>query len=288
MRGIPLNSEPRIDPANVSLDPTLRADARWGSLLAELFGLDGSAEGVAVVSDRRQEDRTLAGDDYFQLSASGGALDLRPPGQHSRPGIRATFPPDRGGAGRNPLVRAFGKRTLRIFDLTAGLGGDAYRLARAGHAVRAAERDSAVFALLASGWRAACEAGSVPETIANRLEFTHQDGDALLSSIEGLDQGVYIDPMYPPPKRSSAKPRRELQVLRALLGGQTDAAALVERARPCAARVVVKRPHHAEALVPGASFEVETKLVRFDVYVNPEKMSPATTLASSSTEAETE
>jgi 16S rRNA (guanine1516-N2)-methyltransferase len=288
MRGIPLNSEPRIDPANVSLDPTLRADARWGSLLAELFGLDGSAEGVAVVSDRRQEDRTLAGDDYFQLSTSGGALDLRPPGQHSRPGIRATFPPDRGGAGRNPLVRAFGKRTLRIFDLTAGLGGDAYRLARAGHAVRAAERDSAVFALLASGWRAACEAGSVPETIANRLEFTHQDGDALLSSIEGLDQGVYIDPMYPPPKRSSAKPRRELQVLRALLGGQTDAAALVERARPCAARVVVKRPHHAEALVPGASFEVETKLVRFDVYVNPEKMSPATTLASSSTEAETE
>jgi hypothetical protein len=78
--------------------------------------------------------------------------------------------------------------------------------------------------------------------------------------------------MYPPPRRSSAKPRRELQVLRALLGGQRDAADLVERAREKAARVVVKRPHHAEPLVPGASFEIETKLVRFDVYVNPKRM----------------
>ena len=258
----------------MSLDAALRADARWADLLSALFDSEVPPTEL-VISGEPAEAGSSPGADVFMLGASEGALDLRPPGEHGRPGIRAVFPPDRGGAGRNPLVRAFGKRPLQIFDLTAGLGGDAYRLARAGHVVRAAERSPVVYALLESGWRAACEAGAVPEGIANRLEFVHEDGEAILPSVLGLDQGVYIDPMYPPPKRASAKPRRELQVLRALLGGQRDAAVLVEHARPRAARVVVKRPHHAEALVPGASFEVETKLVRFDVYVNPAKMSSA-------------
>ena len=41
------------------------------------------------------------------------------------------------------------------------------------------------------------------------------------------------------------------------------------------ARVVVKRPHHAEPIVPGPSHTIESKLVRFDVYVNPARLSGA-------------
>ena len=136
----------------------------------------------------------------------------------------------------------------------------------------ACERDPAVYAVLASGWEQARERGLVPVEVADRLQFELGDGATRIASLEGQDLGVYIDPMYPPPRRRSAKPRRELQVLRALLGGQQDAASLVERARERAARVVVKRPHHAQPLAPGASFETRTKLVRFDVYVNPERM----------------
>jgi len=213
----------------------------------------------------------------FVIGESDGALDLRPPGEHDRRGIQAAFPPDRGaggpsGARQSPLLRAFGRHVERIFDLTAGLGGDAYRLASAGHRVRAVERDPAVYAVLASGWARARERGLVPDDVAARLQFELGDGATLLDSLEGHDVGVYIDPMYPPPRRRSAKPRRELQVLRALLGGQQDAACLVERARERAARVVVKRPHHAQPLAPGASFETRTKLVRFDVYLNPSRM----------------
>lgn len=215
--------------------------------------------------------------DAFLIGQSEGALDLRPPGEHARRGIQSVFPPDkepsgRGGksSGRNPLIRAFGKRPIEVLDLTAGLGGDAYRLARAGHRVRAFERAAPVFLLLASGWARAQARGSVPAEIAERLAFFHGDGrDALASDSTGSDRGIYIDPMYPPPKRRSAKPRRELQVLRALLGGQTDAEALVAFARTRAARVVVKRPHHASPLAAGASHQVETKLVRFDVYLDP-------------------
>lgn len=210
----------------------------------------------------------------FLLSEHEGALDLRPPGEHGRRGIQASFPPDKNPprGGRNPLVRAFGKQIHEILDLTAGLGGDAYRLAFAGHRVRACERDPAVYAVLASGWDRAQKLGLVPASLAGRLSFVHAEGADQIAALDGPNRGVYIDPMYPPARRRSAKPRRELQVLRALLGGQVDAAGLVAAARERAARVVVKRPRHAGALLPEVSFEIETKLLRLDVYVNPDRM----------------
>lgn len=237
----------------------------------------------------------------FRLVAREGVLELRPPDETARTGIRAVFPPDAGrrgpGAARShPLVRAFGPAPLRILDLTAGLGADAYRLAEAGHRVRAAERDPVVFALLVTAWQEACRAGRVPQTIAARLEFVHAEGSALLGALDGPEVeavsptgagraradddcfgaggafGVYLDPMYPPPRKASALPRREIQVLRRLLGASDDLASLVSRARAIAARVVVKRPHHASPVASGASFGVESKLVRFDVYLDPRRM----------------
>jgi 16S rRNA (guanine1516-N2)-methyltransferase len=224
----------------------------------------------------------------FVLAATQGVLELRPPGEAHRPGIRAAFPPDADRAGRgtggrvHPLVRAFGAADLSILDLTAGLGADAYRLAAAGHRVCAAERDPVVFALLVTAWEEACRAGRVAPAIAARLDFVHADAVSLLASLELADAGarfgaggpvgVYLDPMYPPPRKASALPRRELQVLRRLIGASDGVETLLARARAAAARVVLKRPHHAPALASGASFVVESKLVRFDVYLDPSRM----------------
>ena len=238
-----------------------------------------SIAGQALISRLGFETAGVASESAFLIGEYESALDLRPPGEHGRRGVQAHFPPDKTSANRsqgrgprNPLVRAFGNRIEAILDLTAGFGGDAYRLAEAGHRVRAFERHPAVYAILASGWERALRDGAIPTAIADRLSFHYGDGGAEIESLVGPKLGVYVDPMYPTPRRRSAKPRRELQVLRLLLGQQNDAADLVERAREKAARVVVKRPHHAESLVPGASFEIETKLVRFDVYVNPAHM----------------
>jgi len=213
-------------------------------------------------------------EDAFVLSERDGRLDLRPPGQAETAGIRSVFPPDHGrpSGRRNPLVRAFGKNIDTIYDLTAGLGGDAYRLAEAGHRVVAYERHPAVYALLITGWRRDCALGRVPAAVAERLEFAHVDSVDMLSGIDRPKSGVYLDPMYPRPRRSKALPRRELQVLRELLGEEEDAARIVEAARLRSARVVVKRPHRAQPLVPGASFEIASKLVRFDVYLNTDLM----------------
>jgi 16S rRNA (guanine1516-N2)-methyltransferase len=173
----------------------------------------------------------------------------------------------------------------RVIDATAGLGGDAWRLAMAGLPVLACERDPVVFALLASGWRAARRAGALTQAVVARVELRCSEAGGVVDALDEDDVAVYVDPMYPPPRRASAKPRRELQVLRALLGhgagaGLVEAAELVEQARAKAARVVVKRPHHAAPLVAGPSFEIESKLVRFDVYVNPARMAPAVAGAS--------
>lgn len=221
------------------------------------------------------------GPEAFALVEGEQGLELRPPGEFDRAGIRAVFPPDRATsaeAGRSALAKAFGKRTTRILDLTAGLGSDAYRLAAAGYEVHAWERHPVIFALLTSGWGQAVAKGRVEAELTSRLSFRWGEGATALADHPSLGVGAYFDPMYPAPKRSSALPKRPLQVLRRLLGDEEDATALapvVDRAREQLARVVVKRPHHAPALVQGPNHRIESKLVRFDVYVNPARMEAA-------------
>jgi len=216
--------------------------------------------------------------DAFALVEADAGLELRPPREADRSGIRALFPPNQEtqvGRGRSPLAKAFGKKITSVFDLTAGLGGDAYRLALAGYRVRGWERNPAVFALLSSAWTASVAQGRVPAELAERVAFHWGDGVAALEEFRGSALGAYFDPMYPRPQRRSALPKRAVQVLRSLLEVESEPTPLVVAARERLSRVVVKRPHHAAPLVEGASFAIETKLVRFDVYLNPARMESA-------------
>lgn len=214
-------------------------------------------------------------DGAFVLVESTQGIELRPPGEVDRAGIRAIFPPDSSASmqgGRTPLSKAFGNKISTIFDLTAGLGADAYRLAAAGYEVRAWERDPAVFALLISGWGVGVSEGRVPSDIIHRLSFRWGEAKDAIADFRGSSLGAYFDPMYPLPRRSSALPKRPLQVLREWLKGGEEPVELVVAARELLSRVVVKRPHHAPPILPGVGFEVRTKLVRFDVYLNPARM----------------
>jgi hypothetical protein len=216
----------------------------------------------------------------FVLFEAETGLELRPPGELGRAGIRARFPPDRApasrGRGRRPLDKAFGRKIHHVFDLTAGLGADAYRLAEAGYRVEGCERHPVVYALLASAWDRAREDAAIPAGIAGRLRFEWGEAEGVLERIESEGVGVYLDPMYPAPRRSSALPKRALQVLRSLIGEEGSTLPLLALARERAARVVVKRPPHARPLMEDVGFTVDTKLVRLDVYLNPERMEPRT------------
>ncbi|MCA9290054.1 MAG: class I SAM-dependent methyltransferase, partial [Phycisphaerales bacterium] len=97
-----------------------------------------------------------------------------------------------------------------------------------------------------------------------RLEVRHADARAVLA-IETFDV-VYIDPMFPPKRKTSALPRKEIVMLRRLVGDDPDAAALLACARAAGARVVVKRADEAPALGDGVVAAHRGKTVRYDVH----------------------
>lgn len=158
------------------------------------------------------------------------------------------------------LARACGLQKLKsptLLDGTAGLGRDAYTLARLGAQVTLCERQPLIAALLRDALLRSDAA----------LELLEVPTLEVLASGRQWDV-VYLDPMYPHTDKT-ALPGKEMQLFRDLTGGDADADALLAPALACAKhRVVVKRPRHAPPLAGRApSFDLSSKLARFDVYL---------------------
>lgn len=170
----------------------------------------------------------------------------------------------RASAGRDPLVRAVGAGPRRVVDATAGLGRDAVHLAWAGRRIVAIERDPVVATLLEGVLGRAVRSGALePGTV----ELVPGDAAVVLRALRPRPEVVYLDPMFPMKRRSSSAARKEMRLLRLLVGAGPDAHELFEAARETATeRVVVKRPDDAPPLVPHPTMSYSGKLVRYDVY----------------------
>jgi 16S rRNA (guanine1516-N2)-methyltransferase len=167
------------------------------------------------------------------------------------------------------LRQAIGKNAHRVVDATAGLGGDAWLLASLGYDVLALERHPLIYALLEDAWHHATEAG---HTTNQRLRFQHGDAISLLPTLTPTPEVIYLDPMFPPKRRRSTAVRKEIRLMRILVGDDEDTLRLFELALTTAtARVVVKRPDHAPPLTGTPTFSCGGKLVRFDVYQKPHR-----------------
>ncbi len=177
-----------------------------------------------------------------------------------------------GGAARDPLVRAIGRKQAQpwsVIDTTAGLGRDAFVLALAGCEVTAVERSGAMAALLEDGLnRAVAEPGLCE--IAGRIHLLHADARGVLAQLPEAQRpdAIYIDPMFPHRPKSAAS-KKEMQLLRLIAGDDPDAGELFDLARRTARhRVVVKRWLRAEPL--GSSkpdIQYKGQSIRFDVYL---------------------
>jgi 16S rRNA (guanine1516-N2)-methyltransferase len=193
-----------------------------------------------------------------------GRVEARGPGDRPGTGVAVDFASLRFPGGPDavrgmPLVRACGRDLARrgatLVDATAGLGYDAFVLAMAGFRVIACERSAEVFRLLEDGVR---------RTPHPKLSVRLGEARDLLREL--APEVIYLDPMYPPKRRASALPPKDMQMVRALVGDDLDAAELFAVARSVADRVVVKRPADARPMAtPTAS--VGGKLARFDVFV---------------------
>ncbi len=200
-------------------------------------------------------------------------IELRREGDRPGTGVRCDLARIalRGGAAEArsmPLFRAVGDART-VVDATAGLLGDAFLLAAAGCRVLAIERSPLVHALAADGLARARRDPRLTELIGDRIELVCGDARAWLEERSGTDaapDAVTIDPMFPPKRKRSALPRKEMLALREVVGSDPDAAQLLDAARRCARmRVVLKRGDDAPELAK-PDWTIEGTTVRFDVW----------------------
>ncbi len=192
----------------------------------------------------------------------GGRLELRYCRDSAVRPLLVNLSSRRNSRGADPLLRAIGSRCCEIVDGTAGLGGDAAHLAAAGHRVTAVEEHPLPHALLADGLLHCNDTG-----LASRLNLVRADTIEWLGNLDHEVDVIYLDPMYPP-RPGSALPRKGIRLLQEIILYCPDRdRQMLEVARSRAVRrIVVKRPHHAQPLLPGKSGEIRGKLVRFDIY----------------------
>lgn len=176
---------------------------------------------------------------------------------------------------QQPLAKAVGvKPDLSVWDLTAGWGRDTLALAWLGCQIQSVEESPVVGALLQAAHREALHDPTLSGA-ADRIQLSCQTAlDFISSNSANAPQVIYLDPMYPAEDRT-ALPKKELQLLTELSRPSSEQEAelprLLEESRKVAkSRVVVKRPPKA-APIGRPSHAVESKLVRYDVYVNSPK-----------------
>lgn len=172
---------------------------------------------------------------------------------------------------KQPLARAIGiKPGFRpsVLDGTAGLGGDGFVLACLGCNVTLVERSSILGVLIEDGLRRALLDDAVGKIIQEHISLRIADTKDALESLSCKPYSIYLDPMYPQ-REKSALNKKQMRILRMLVGDDLDSAPLLECSLSHATnRVVVKRPKHAPALggrLP--SHQISMKNHRYDVYL---------------------
>ncbi len=220
---------------------------------------------------------------FYQLITINNRLSLKLNGKNA-PGpicvdfIKGTLAHRKKfGGGKNQLIaKAVGikpKIKLSVLDVTAGLGRDAFVLATLGCNVVMCERSKIIFALLEDGLKRA-EKESWFRALS--LKLIHVDAIAYLKEIScsatptHTPDVIYIDPMFPE-KNKSALVKKEMRVLREVVGDDIDSAQLLTVALSIAKkRVVVKRAKLAPTLTDKKPDVVyKGKSCRFDVYLSP-------------------
>jgi 16S rRNA (guanine1516-N2)-methyltransferase len=170
------------------------------------------------------------------------------------------------------LARAIGlKPNFKpvVLDATAGFGCDSFVLAQLGCSVTLLERSSIIFLLLEDALKRAL---NHPNFLSLSIKLIKIDALIYLKGISTNRQSspeiVYLDPMYPH-STQSALVKKEMRILRQLVGDDNDASNLLKLAIKCAKqRVVVKRPRLSPYLAEiKPHHSIFGKQHRLDVYL---------------------
>ena len=219
----------------------------------------------------------LDGDAGFALQVGCEGLQFVELGPHAPGPVRVDFlqgvvahRAQFGGGSGQMIAKAAGVQPgVRpvVLDATAGLGRDAFVLARLGCAMTLIERQPLIAALLEDGLLRARTDSAVAAIVA-RMPLICGDAIETIAAWQGeAPQVNSLDPRFPH-REKSAEVKKEMRLFRPLAGEDLDAPALLEVALTLAThRVVVKRPRKAPAIAgtpPG--YALQGKSSRFDIY----------------------
>ncbi len=173
--------------------------------------------------------------------------------------------------GNEQLAKAVGIKgnyKPSILDATAGLGRDAFILACLGCPVIMLERSKVVAELLEDALQRLKTDPTFDRKIS--LQLFHLAAEQYFAELkeENRPDVVYLDPMFPH-RTKSALVKKEMRLLREIVGDDEDATRLLGIALKAARkRVVVKRATRAPTLtVLKPNFVITGKAQRFDVYL---------------------
>lgn len=175
------------------------------------------------------------------------------------------------------LAKAIGlkfDKPLNVLDCTAGLGRDAWILAGLGCCVTMLERSKIIAALLNDGLKRAFR-GLNNNELVNKIDLRICDAKNYLMDLKHDDSNneefrqdvIYLDPMFPLQEKT-ALAKKEMRLLREIVGQDDDADELLELALNCRPkRLVIKRPVFAHELKnPKPNLILRGCSSRFDVY----------------------
>lgn len=179
----------------------------------------------------------------------------------------------RSGGGRDhALLKATGVSTAHhptVIDATAGLGRDSFLLATLGAKVTLLERSAEVHDLLRRGLETARATAPELAEIVARMTLIHGDARDILPGLQA--DVVMVDPMHPP-RRKTALVKKEMRLLRQLVGTDPDVSELMQAALASSCkRVVLKWPLRADPIagLRRPSYQIMGKTVRYDVFAMP-------------------
>jgi len=174
-----------------------------------------------------------------------------------------------GGRGQ-ALAKAVGLKggkNPHIVDATAGLGRDAFLLASLGATVTLIERNNKMHELLQSGLLRARDENNKYKTIIDRMTLLHGDAKEIIPTLNV--EVILVDPMHPP-RQKSALVKKEMRLIRNIVGTDPDAIELMQVVLKHATnRVVLKWPLFAtpiHGIIP-PSHQITGKSTRYDVFI---------------------
>ena len=166
------------------------------------------------------------------------------------------------------IKKALGKhkRTLSIFDATAGLLFDSMIFLSLGHKVVALEQSKIIYSLV----KDALDRADNKISYLKNLKFINEDSITFYKKNYEKFDVIYLDPMYPMIKKSTKK-KGNIEHIKKILeyeGLKREDSEIIEEFLKCKfKKIILKRPLKSKKTYSNINYQVKGKTTKFDIYL---------------------